>query len=143
MNRCLLGRNDVVAKVTADGSSRFLVIGDWGGLPFLPYDTPSEKAVANAMGKLGERLNTSFQLALGDNFYFDGVKTVADPRFEVCSCFLEGSASFLLFLFSIHLRKYSQPHRYKHRGMFWPEITIIGGMFQRKSNIVKYRNDGR
>ncbi len=72
-----------MAKVTDDGNARFFVIGDWGGLPFFPYDTPSEVAVAVAMGKLGAQLNTSFQLALGDNFYFDGVSSVTDPRFEV------------------------------------------------------------
>ena len=26
--------------------------------------------------------NTHFQFALGDNFYFDGVKSVDDPRFQ-------------------------------------------------------------
>lgn len=83
LNECFLGQNDIVAKATNDGIARFLVIGDWGGLPFLPYDTPSEIAVANAMGKMGERLNTSFQLALGDNFYYQGVQSVTDPRFQV------------------------------------------------------------
>jgi len=57
-------------------------------LPFLPYETPSEVAIANAMGKLGTQLNTSFQLALGDNFYFDGVKSPTDPRFQVIQFFL-------------------------------------------------------
>ena len=83
LSECILGRNDIVAKATNDGTARFLVIGDWGGLPFLPYDTPSEIAVANAMGKMGAKLNTSFQLALGDNFYFNGVQSVTDPRFQV------------------------------------------------------------
>ena len=72
-----------MAKVTDDGNARFLVIGDWGGLPFFPYVTPSEASVADAMGKMGATFNTSFQLALGDNFYFDGVQSVTDPRFEV------------------------------------------------------------
>ena len=27
--------------------------------------------------------NTQFQLAIGDNFYFDGVKDANDKRFEV------------------------------------------------------------
>jgi hypothetical protein len=35
------------------------------------------------MGKLGVQLNTSFQLALGDNFYFEGVKSPKDSRFQV------------------------------------------------------------
>ena len=33
------------------------------------------------MAKLGKKENTHFQFALGDNFYFDGVKNVEDPRF--------------------------------------------------------------
>jgi len=72
-----------LAKENDDGNTRFFIIGDWGGLPFFPYDTPSEVSVAGAMGRLGKTLNTSFQLALGDNFYFDGVQSVTDPRFEV------------------------------------------------------------
>jgi len=72
-----------LAKENDNGNTRFFIIGDWGGLPFLPYETPSEVAVAGAMGRLGKTLNTSFQLALGDNFYFDGVQSVNDPRFEV------------------------------------------------------------
>ena len=70
------------------GNTRFFLLGDWGGLPFEPYKTPSEIAVADAMGKLGKKLNTSFQLALGDNFYFDGVQSVNDPRFKVRLIFL-------------------------------------------------------
>lgn len=63
-------------------SLRFLVLGDWGGLPDYPYDTPVEVAVAKQMASVTERYKTSFNLALGDNFYFDGVKDVDDKRFE-------------------------------------------------------------
>lgn len=77
------GEHDLSAKQTDDGIARFFAVGDWGGLPFTPYETPSEVAVARAMGKLGVQLNTSFQLALGDNFYFEGVKSPNDPRFDV------------------------------------------------------------
>ncbi len=73
----------MAAKVSDDGITRFFVVGDWGGLPVTPFDTPSEVAVADAMGKMGVQLNTSFQLALGDNFYYNGVKAVDDPRFQV------------------------------------------------------------
>ncbi len=79
----VLGRYDLVAKENDDGTKRFFVVGDWGGLPVSPYDTPSEVAVADAMGKLGVKLNTTFQLALGDNFYYEGVRNVNDPRFQV------------------------------------------------------------
>lgn len=73
----------MTGKRTNDNNIRFFVVGDWGGLPTSPYDTPSEVAVAAAMGQLGVTLNTSFQLALGDNFYYSGVKAVNDSRFQV------------------------------------------------------------
>ncbi|CAF0951908.1 unnamed protein product [Rotaria sp. Silwood1] len=76
------GQYDLMAKENDDGTTRFFIVGDWGGLPVSPFDTPSEVAVANAMGILGVRLNTTFQLALGDNFYNDGVRTVNDSRFQ-------------------------------------------------------------
>ena len=39
------------------------------------------------MGKIADYLDTQFVLALGDNFYFDGVKDVADPRFKVSNMY--------------------------------------------------------
>ena len=68
---------------SANNSTRFIVLGDWGGLPFFPYRTPIEVAVSNRMGKYANQTNAEFILALGDNFYFDGVKNVEDPRFQV------------------------------------------------------------
>jgi len=49
------------------------------------------------MGKLGTQLNTTFQLALGDNFYFDGVKSATDSRFEVRYIFIENISLYLSF----------------------------------------------
>jgi len=69
-------------NTTADGGMRFLVVGDWGGLPDFPYRTPIEMAVAEAMGKTAEDIGAQFVVALGDNFYFDGVKDIDDPRFR-------------------------------------------------------------
>ncbi len=94
----ILGRYDLAAKVNGDGTTRFFVVGDWGGLPFLPYETPSEVAVAAAMGTMGLKLNTTFQLALGDNFYYDGVKNVRDARFQVQLFFLLGQIYKYFFL---------------------------------------------
>lgn len=64
-------------------SLRFLAVGDWGGIPLFPYDTPIETAVAKQMAAVTERYDSSFNLALGDNFYFDGVTDVDDKRFTV------------------------------------------------------------
>lgn len=49
-----------------------------------PYVTPVETSVAKRMALLAETMNAQFVLALGDNFYFDGVKNVDDKRFKVC-----------------------------------------------------------
>ncbi|XP_013379880.1 tartrate-resistant acid phosphatase type 5 [Lingula anatina] len=67
----------------ASGSSlRFLAVGDWGGLPSKPYTTHIETSVAHAMGQTAAKYQTKFTLALGDNFYYDGVKHVDDARFH-------------------------------------------------------------
>ena len=59
------------------------MLGDWGGLPVAPYNTPIETAVGEQMAHVTDSYQTSFNLALGDNFYFDGVKNVEDKRFFV------------------------------------------------------------
>ncbi|XP_006631702.2 tartrate-resistant acid phosphatase type 5a [Lepisosteus oculatus] len=63
-------------------SIRFLVVGDWGGLPNPPYMTPIEKATAHEMGKAAKHMGADFILAVGDNFYYRGVNSVRDPRFQ-------------------------------------------------------------
>ena len=67
----------------ADDSLGFLVLGDWGGTPSYPYDTPFQTVVARQMAYITEAYNSSFNLALGDNFYKNGVKDVDDKRFIV------------------------------------------------------------
>ena len=66
-----------------EDSINFLVIGDWGGLPTSPFTTEIEKAVSKQMAKFVVHNNITFVLALGDNFYYDGVKDVHDARFQV------------------------------------------------------------
>lgn len=63
-------------------SIRFLVIGDWGGLPYPPYITGVQKATAREMSKVAEQVGADFVLALGDNFYYKGVDSVDSPRFK-------------------------------------------------------------
>jgi len=114
------GQYDLVAKQNDDGTIRFFVVGDWGGLPVSPFDTPSEVAVADAMGKMGVKLNTTFQLALGDNFYYEGVKTVNDSRFQVEAFFFFAKIEIILYFgfVRIPLNMYFRRHHYKHHGMF-------------------------
>ncbi|XP_022109871.1 tartrate-resistant acid phosphatase type 5-like isoform X2 [Acanthaster planci] len=66
-----------------DGILSFLALGDWGGVSFTPYTTPDELGCANQMGAIAKRINSTFVLALGDNFYDFGIRTDAhDKRFK-------------------------------------------------------------
>jgi hypothetical protein len=111
------GRYDVISRQTDDATSRFFIVGDWGGLPVSPYDTPSEVAVALAMGKLGRQLNTSFQLALGDNFYYKGVQSVDDARFQVDHLFVFDRSIVERFS-RIRSNMFSRQQLFKRHGMF-------------------------
>ncbi|KAI7807415.1 tartrate-resistant acid phosphatase type 5a isoform X2 [Triplophysa rosa] len=74
---------DLEAKGSNKSSIRFLVVGDWGGLPYPPYVTPIETATARMMAKTASTMGSDFVLAVGDNFYYKGVTDVNDPRFQV------------------------------------------------------------
>ena len=63
-------------------SLNFLVVGDWGGQSDPPYYTEAEKEVAGCMAETAANIGSQFTMALGDNFYPDGVKDVDDPRFN-------------------------------------------------------------
>ena len=78
-------------------SLKFLALGDWGGIPTYPYYLPPEKAVGEQMGAIANDFQTQFVLALGDNFYFEGVKDVEDIRFFVSHKFFF-SISYLVYL---------------------------------------------
>ena len=60
----------------------FLVMGDWGGSIHAPYTTSMEIATAKGMGKVAANYTSTFSLALGDNFYTQGVQSVEDTRFQ-------------------------------------------------------------
>ncbi|XP_076825505.1 tartrate-resistant acid phosphatase type 5-like [Clavelina lepadiformis] len=59
-----------------------IVMGDWGGIPIYPYYSPFELACAKEMMSKAKLHNTDFVVALGDNFYYDGVTDEFDPRFQ-------------------------------------------------------------
>lgn len=73
-------RSAAVEPPAADSLS-FLVLGDWGGRPEYPYTTPAEVSLAKVMGEKAADIDSSFTLALGDNFYDTGVKNAQDKRF--------------------------------------------------------------
>ena len=56
---------------------RFIVMGDWGR-----YGTPQQKAVANAMSKAATQKPCDFIIAVGDNFYDDGVLSLDDTHWR-------------------------------------------------------------
>lgn len=80
-----LGALQVVgaSAASADDVINLMVLGDWGGVPVPPYSTPGQRAVAESMGRVASELSASAVLALGDNFYFEGIRTdSANSRFE-------------------------------------------------------------
>ena len=72
----------LVCFTKADNTLDFVMIGDWGGQPSAPYYTKAEADIADQMGKKATEVGARFTVALGDNFYDEGVKNVDDPRFK-------------------------------------------------------------
>lgn len=60
----------------------FSAVGDWGGVAYRPYQVPWGKGVARSMNRLAGYYDDDFILLVGDNFYWDGVTSVDDPRFK-------------------------------------------------------------
>lgn len=59
------------------------MIGDWGGVDFWPYHTPEQKTNGEGMANWAEEHEADMILALGDNFYFEGISTDSnDDRFQ-------------------------------------------------------------
>lgn len=69
-------------EISTDGDLSFLVIGDWGGQDTAPYTTAGERALAKQIAKTAVSDNTQFVLAVGDNFYDNGVESTDDSRFN-------------------------------------------------------------
>lgn len=72
----------MVLNIDGD-EAKFFAIGDWGGVSFFPFRTLVQEGIAVQMTKMAQLYSTQFQLALGDNFYFDGVTSDEDKRFFV------------------------------------------------------------
>ena len=69
-------------KVTAGFT--FLAVGDWGGQDTKPYTEVGQVATAKGMGNVAEQVGAKFVLALGDNFYSNGIETNANVRIMLC-----------------------------------------------------------
>jgi tartrate-resistant acid phosphatase type 5 len=79
----LLAIASAADPISIDGNDlNFLMIGDWGGKPSSPYYTTAEVTLAATMGKKANEINSQFTIAMGDNFYDQGVANVTDMRFQ-------------------------------------------------------------
>ena len=69
----------VVTAAEPEGGEalRFLALGDWGR-----QGEPHQAAVALRMGEEADKTPPRFVLALGDNFYEDGVASADDPQWQ-------------------------------------------------------------
>ena len=65
-----------------NGVLRFMMVGDWGGKSKKPHYTDAEMSISEQMGKTAADIGANFTVAVGDNFYDDGVKDVDDKRFK-------------------------------------------------------------
>ncbi|GFO04672.1 tartrate-resistant acid phosphatase type 5 [Plakobranchus ocellatus] len=63
-------------------SLRLFIIGDMGGIDYMPYSTYIERSTAIEMGKMANLYAPQAIIELGDNFYYNGVENVHDSRFS-------------------------------------------------------------
>lgn len=70
------------ARAASADALDFLVMGDWGGKGSGTCTTAEEVNTAKGMNAAAQSLGATFALALGDNFYSGGVKSVNDARFK-------------------------------------------------------------
>ncbi|KAJ3268227.1 Tartrate-resistant acid phosphatase type 5, partial [Terramyces sp. JEL0728] len=64
--------------VIAQTKLSFLALGDWGA----DYHITELQAVGKQMDSVGTQRNAQFVIALGDNFYNNGVTSVTDPKWQ-------------------------------------------------------------
>ena len=84
-----------------------------------PYRTVIEQSVSNTATVLAKQFNTQFQLALGDNFYTNGVQNEYDSRFKVNLIFFLTNAVIYADLFlRIRLKMFLRIKAYKHLGSY-------------------------
>ena len=70
--------SDEAPEPFAPDAFNFLVVGDWGRNGFF-----NQREVGTQMGITGEDINSRFTISTGDNFYSDGVQSIADPKWDL------------------------------------------------------------
>jgi tartrate-resistant acid phosphatase type 5 len=78
----LLGAAPAIGLLTLPAQARtppldFVVIGDWGR-----RGKWQQREVAREMGRSAAAIGSRFVVSVGDNFYQDGVASVADPQWQ-------------------------------------------------------------
>ena len=70
-------QRDTMRLVAPAGALSFIAMGDWGR-----HGEHNQRAVAAQMATVARLLDAAFVLALGDNFYPNGVQSVNDPQWR-------------------------------------------------------------
>ena len=73
----LLAPRNLLAADAKNGGLNFVLIGDWGR-----NGEKDQMAVATQMGIAAEAAGAKFVVAVGDNFYENGVASVDDPQWQ-------------------------------------------------------------
>ena len=73
------GHYRIVKNLDAD-TLNFTILGDFGGFPKPFYTTPIQINAAKLLESVSDKINSEFNLAIGDNFYFWGVESINDNR---------------------------------------------------------------
>lgn len=70
-------QRDTMRLIAPSAALSFIAMGDWGR-----QGEFNQRAVAAQMARVARRLDAAFILALGDNFYPNGVQSVNDPQWR-------------------------------------------------------------
>ena len=70
-------QRDTMRLIAPSATLSFIAMGDWGR-----QGEFNQRAVAAQMANVARRLDAAFILALGDNFYPNGVQSVNDPQWR-------------------------------------------------------------
>lgn len=115
----------LLALAAGQVASNFVTLGDWGApglganeeprLSSVSDNLTDQQLVAEQLGKFAGAYNASFLLALGDNFYENGVNGVDDPQWNNTYTNVYTVRSYSQLLFYVLTRSISRQNLYKCR----------------------------
>ena len=71
-----------INKTLSTDDFHFVVLGDWGGRPAPLYTSPLQVSSAVALMKYAKLYKPEYVVSIGDHFYFNGIESVQDRRWE-------------------------------------------------------------